>query len=420
MADIYEEILKIKAEGGSAALATIIGTEGSTPRETGAKMLVREDGTILGTIGGGCLEGQVIEEAIKVIREETPRTFHYDLTGAEAAGVGMICGGVLDIYIEPIIPTPTVFIFGGGHISLFVSKISAMMGFQVAVIDDRAQFASTERFPEAEQVIAEKFSLDLNAHLHVTNPIVADQNLLRTSLLPGIWKNIGDNTRHFDSFRLFEIGREVHPDGEVPHFVAALFAKNDGVAGLLELKRLAECLLPGVEVKPSATVRKFEHPQRAAELLHNGIVFGRLFEFHPGMVEQGRAAVLDIDLRALMERIGRDGDLLSIGGNHLLHILRRNVNVTIHIDQSITVVDDGRGIPVDMHESGRSAAEVVLTVDGQEVARTTVARTVPAAFTASETFDVGTDLGSPVSRDYYARRPFAFDGTIATVSVSLK
>jgi xanthine dehydrogenase accessory factor len=159
MADLYEEIVKFKADGRSAAVATIIGTEGSTPRETGSKMLVREDGTIFGTIGGGCLEGQVIEEAIKVIREEKPRTFHYDLTGKEAAGLGMICGGVLDIYIEPIISNPAVFIFGGGHISLFVSKISAMVGFQVTVIDDRAQFASKERFPEAEQVIAEEFSL---------------------------------------------------------------------------------------------------------------------------------------------------------------------------------------------------------------------------------------------------------------------
>jgi xanthine dehydrogenase accessory factor len=159
MTDLYEEILKLKAEGGSAALATITRTEGSTPRETGTKMLVREDGTILGTIGGGCLEGQVTVEAIMVIREEKPRTFHYDLTGKEAAEAGMICGGILDIYIEPIIPTPTVFIFGGGHISLFVSKISAMTGFQVTVIDDRAEFASTERFPEAEQIIAEKFSL---------------------------------------------------------------------------------------------------------------------------------------------------------------------------------------------------------------------------------------------------------------------
>jgi xanthine dehydrogenase accessory factor len=159
MADLYEEILKIKTEGGSAAVATIVGTKGSTPREMGAKMLIRENGTISGTIGGGCLEGQVFEEALKAIREEKPRTFHYDLTGREAAEVGMICGGVMDIYIEPIIPTPVVFIFGGGHISLFVSKISAMAGFQVAVIDDRAQYANKERFPEAEQVIAEEFFL---------------------------------------------------------------------------------------------------------------------------------------------------------------------------------------------------------------------------------------------------------------------
>jgi xanthine dehydrogenase accessory factor len=160
MADLYEEIVRLKAEGASASLATIVGAEGSTPRETGAKMLVREDGTILGSIGGGCLEGQVIVEAIMVMRDEKPRTVHYDLTGREAdgTGTGMICGGVLDVYIEPIVPTPTVFIFGGGHISLFVSKISAMVGFQVAVIDDRAEFANPERFPEAQQVIAEKFS----------------------------------------------------------------------------------------------------------------------------------------------------------------------------------------------------------------------------------------------------------------------
>jgi xanthine dehydrogenase accessory factor len=193
MADLYEEIVKLKTEGGSAAVATIIGTEGSTPRETGAKMVVREDGTIFGTIGGGCLEGQVIEDAVKVIREEKPRIFHHDLTGTEAAGAGMICGGVLDIYIEPIIPTPTVFIFGGGHISLFVSKISAMAGFQVAVIDDRAQFASPERFPEAQQVIAEKFSvafpqLKVNRSSYlviVTRGHAGDQEVLEWAITTG-------------------------------------------------------------------------------------------------------------------------------------------------------------------------------------------------------------------------------------------
>lgn len=155
--EIYEEILKIKAEGRCAAVATIIGAQGSAPREVGAKMLVRDDGTIFGTIGGGCLEGKVIVEAIMVMREETPRTVRHDLTGTDAAEAGMICGGVLDIYIEPVIPTPRVLIFGAGHISLALSKISAMAGFQVAVIDDRAEFANAERFPEADQVIAAPF-----------------------------------------------------------------------------------------------------------------------------------------------------------------------------------------------------------------------------------------------------------------------
>ncbi len=157
MSDFFEEILKVKEEGRSAALATIIGTKGSTPREVGAKMLILEDGKIFGTIGGGCIEAEVWQEAMNIIREEKPRTVHFDLTGKKAEETGMICGGVMDIYIEPVVPTPKVFIFGGGHISLFVAKISAMAGFQVVVIDDRPQFASKERFPEAEEVIAEEF-----------------------------------------------------------------------------------------------------------------------------------------------------------------------------------------------------------------------------------------------------------------------
>jgi phenylalanyl-tRNA synthetase beta chain len=146
---------------------------------------------------------------------------------------------------------------------------------------------------------ARALGFDPAAHVQVLNPIAAGQELLRASLLPGILRNIADNARHFDHFRLFEIGREIHPDREIPHFVAAIFAKDDGVAGLLELKRLAECLLPAAEVRPVAQPRGFEHPQRAAEVSAQGRVFGRLFEFHPRLVEHGRAAVLDVDLRAL-------------------------------------------------------------------------------------------------------------------------
>ncbi|MCJ7495903.1 MAG: XdhC/CoxI family protein [Deltaproteobacteria bacterium] len=190
MSDFYEEILEIKSAGRKAAVATIVGTKGSTPREVGAKMLIHEDGKILGTIGGGCMEAEVWQEAMKVIAEDKPKTIHFDLTGRAAEESGMICGGVMDIYIEPIVPTPRVFIFGGGHISLFVSKMSTMVGFQVVVIDDRPQFANQERFPEAEEVIAEEFpfvlpKLQVNRSTYlviVTRGHAYDQEVLEWAL----------------------------------------------------------------------------------------------------------------------------------------------------------------------------------------------------------------------------------------------
>jgi len=158
MTDIYQEIVKVREEGKEAALVTIVSTTGSTPREEGAKMLVRPDGSIAGTIGGGSLEAQVIEEAVTVIKMGKPKHLHMSLTAEEAGEAGMICGGVLEIFIEPIVTSPALFIFGGGHISLPLSQTAKTLGFKVTVIDDRAEFASSERFPEAEAVLAEDFT----------------------------------------------------------------------------------------------------------------------------------------------------------------------------------------------------------------------------------------------------------------------
>ena len=141
-------------------------------------------------------------------------------------------------------------------------------------------FTEVHNYSFISEEMARVFSVDLSAHVQVSNPIASDQNLLRTSLLPGIWKNINDNARHFDQFRLFEIGRAIHPDREVPHFAAALFSKED-VSGLFELKRLAECLLPGVAVRPADGTQAYEHPRRTADVLHGETIVGRLFEFHP-------------------------------------------------------------------------------------------------------------------------------------------
>jgi len=158
------------------------------------------------------------------------------------------------------------------------------------------------------------FGLDPACHLRVMNPIASDQALMRSSLVPGVWRNITENSKHRESFRLFEIGLEIHkrvgqtsrplerddglPD-EVPHLVAAIYDRHgDGVSGLLEAKRAAECLMPGAQVCP-APGRPFEHPARAADVLWKGDKTGRLFELHPAMIEAGRAAILDIDLRAV-------------------------------------------------------------------------------------------------------------------------
>jgi phenylalanyl-tRNA synthetase beta chain len=141
-------------------------------------------------------------------------------------------------------------------------------------------------------------------HVRVANPIAADQQLLRSSLLPGILRNIESNSRHFTSFRWFEIGTEIHkresglPD-EKAHVVAAVFSRDgDGVANLLELKRVAECLMRECVVEP-APARPFEHPQRAANVVWRGETVGRLFELHPTLVSTGRAAVLDADLASM-------------------------------------------------------------------------------------------------------------------------
>jgi xanthine dehydrogenase accessory factor len=122
-------------------------------------MLIRSDGTILGSIGGGSLEAQVCKEAIKVMGENRSTVLRFDLTGKEVAEEGMICGGNMEVFVEPILPEPCLFIFGGGHISLFLAKMGKMVGLKVVVIDDRPEFANPERFPEADEVIAQDVPL---------------------------------------------------------------------------------------------------------------------------------------------------------------------------------------------------------------------------------------------------------------------
>ncbi len=198
--------------------------------------------------------------------------------------------------ITPQAPLVPVTVPPENEERLFERRVRAMAAAQGFTEEYNYSFLGEEA--------ALALGFDPERHLRVANPIAAGQTLMRSSLLPGIYRNIVDNSRNFDSFRFFEIGHEIHkqqpealPD-EIPHLAAALYSRDDGVAGLFELKRLAECLMQGAEVRP-VEPRAFEHPARAVEVMWRGESVGRLFEFHPGMIETGRAAVLEVDLRAM-------------------------------------------------------------------------------------------------------------------------
>ena len=155
--EIYEEIVKLQREGRRGAVATIVNVRGSIPSFKSAKMLVRDDGTIAGTIGGGCVEGEVWQAAREVMTSEKPRTLTFDLNQDPKYDTGLVCGGTLEIFIEPVLPTPLLYIFGAGHVGHELSKAATRAGFEVIVTDDRDAYANKDRFPEAAQIIAEDY-----------------------------------------------------------------------------------------------------------------------------------------------------------------------------------------------------------------------------------------------------------------------
>jgi xanthine dehydrogenase accessory factor len=164
--DIYEQIVQLRREGRRGAVATITNVRGSIPSFQTAKMLVRDDGSIAGTIGGGCVEAEVWQAAREVMEEEKPRTLTFNLNNNPKYDTGLVCGGTLDIFIEPVLPPALLYIFGAGHVAFNLYKVAMIAGFDVTVIDDRESYANRERFPDAREVIAEDFD-GVTGHLHI-------------------------------------------------------------------------------------------------------------------------------------------------------------------------------------------------------------------------------------------------------------
>ncbi len=157
MPDIFEEITKIRREGTAAALATVVSGERGSPGKSGFRMLVYSTGKISGTVGGGLLEEKVREEALRCIADKKSKLLDFTLD-EESADIGAICGGMVKIFIEPILSASTLYVFGGGHIALPLVQFAKALDLSVVVVDDRQEFANKDRFPLAEEVKLGEFS----------------------------------------------------------------------------------------------------------------------------------------------------------------------------------------------------------------------------------------------------------------------
>ncbi len=155
MEDVLAALSRALERGEMAALVTIVAAHGSTPQRVGAKMLVFPDGRTVGTIGGGCYENDAFWKAREALKARRARLEHYELSDDLAEESGLICGGQMDVFIEPIEPAPRLYIIGAGHVGYQLGQIAPTVGFRLHVVDDRQKFANPERFAAADEVVVE-------------------------------------------------------------------------------------------------------------------------------------------------------------------------------------------------------------------------------------------------------------------------
>lgn len=163
---IFQEIARLEEQNQAGAFCLVIGSKGSTPRHAGSKMLVYADGHFIGTVGGGELERRVLEEARQAIQDGRPRRLEYSMSDPSRGDPG-VCGGQVEVYVEPILPKPTVVVVGAGHVGKAVAHLAHWLGFRVVVSDDRPEFCTPEAVPEADLYLPVKLA-ELPAHLTIT------------------------------------------------------------------------------------------------------------------------------------------------------------------------------------------------------------------------------------------------------------
>ncbi len=166
MPGIYQAAAELEKNNQAGALCTVVKSQGSTPRRSGSKMLVYPDGRFVGTVGGGEMESRVIAEALDAIRSGRPRLLSYNMTDPARGDPG-VCGGQVEVYIEPLRPKPVLLVIGAGHVGQAVAHLARWLGFRVAVSDDRPGFATPETVPEGDEFYPVPIA-ELPDHLELT------------------------------------------------------------------------------------------------------------------------------------------------------------------------------------------------------------------------------------------------------------
>jgi len=162
--EVFAALADALRRGEDVALVTIVGARGSTPQRVGAKMLVYGDGRTVGTIGGGCYENDAFWKAREALSSHRALTVKYELSDDFAEESGLICGGQMEVFIEPVEPAPDVYVFGAGHVGAHLARMAHDTGFRVHLVDDRQKFADATLFPEGVAVEAADIPGWLAAH----------------------------------------------------------------------------------------------------------------------------------------------------------------------------------------------------------------------------------------------------------------
>jgi xanthine dehydrogenase accessory factor len=226
--DVFEDLVRLRREGRRCALATIVDAHGSVPGFAAAKLLIRDDGSTAGTIGGGSVEAMVRDAGMDVLRTEKSRRMSFELGSDIAVENGLICGGRLEVFIEPVLPAPRACIFGAGHISLELCKILAIAGFSPLVVDHRPESANRDRFPEASDVQSGEYeevfpALRINSEdflVIVTAGHQEDLRVLRMALpSPARYIAMVGSKR-----KVAALTRELADEGVLPHSPDRVFA----------------------------------------------------------------------------------------------------------------------------------------------------------------------------------------------------